>query len=79
MRRNAALETLSGVHALTQVVVWNIATKEIRTTVAGFHKVGLLGLAWSPCGGLLASVGADERHSLLVVEVSTAKAVFSAR
>lgn len=63
----------------TQVVVWNASSKQIRNAIAGFHRMGVASLAWSPCGDLLASVGADVFHSLQVVRVDTGEPVFSAR
>lgn len=63
----------------SQVFVWNATTKQIRMTATGFHTVGVSGLAWSPCGSLLASVGADEHHRLQIVEAETAQPVFRAR
>lgn len=63
----------------SQIVVWNAATKQIRNTVSGFHTVGICGLAWSPCGKLLASVGADEFHSLQIVEALSAQPIFRVR
>lgn len=62
-----------------QVVVWSASTRQIKNTVAGFHTVGITGVAWSPCGSLLASIGADEFHSLQIIEAFTAQPVFRVR
>lgn len=64
---------------MKQIVVWNAATKEIKSLVIGFHVMGITGLAWSPCGTMLASVGAEESHSLQIVNVATAAPVFRVR
>ena len=62
-----------------QIVVWNAATKQIRNTVTGFHTVGICGLTWSPCGKFLASLGADEFHSLQIMEALSAQPIFRVR
>ncbi|CAM9107723.1 unnamed protein product, partial [Hapterophycus canaliculatus] len=70
------------VGAHPKVVVWNGTTKQIKTMIAGFHTVGIAGLAWSPCGNLLASVGADSCHSLQITEAvlsSSARPSFGVR
>ncbi|CAM9609602.1 unnamed protein product [Scytosiphon promiscuus] len=70
------------VGAHPKVIVWNGTTKKIKTMVAGFHTVGIAGLAWSPCGNLLASVGADSWHSLQITEAvssSSARPTFRVR
>lgn len=79
LKRCAKPVSYNGNPPTVQVVVWNVTTKHVRSTVTGFHTVGIAGLTWSPCGGLLASIGADECHSLQIMEAFTAKPIFRVR
>ena len=48
------------------VHVWDVGSCSTVATLSGFHRRGVSCLAFSPDGTLLASVGQDDNHSLMV-------------
>jgi WD40 repeat protein/Ca2+-binding EF-hand superfamily protein len=59
------------VGSVPKIVVWDTTTMESIATISGFHKDGVVSLAFSEDGKILASVGVDKYHSVALYEWET--------
>jgi microtubule-associated protein-like 6 len=61
-----------------KIHIWSTESMEVLSTVCGLHKGGVLHVSFSPDGQLLASVGADSLHSVVVYDWQKRLKLFSA-
>jgi microtubule-associated protein-like 6 len=54
-----------------KIIVWDSGTMETKIVLEGFHKRGILGLAFSNDGHHLVSIGQDDSHTLAIYEWAT--------
>jgi WD40 repeat protein len=54
-----------------KIIIWETGSMQPTQTLVGVHKRGIAQLAFSPSGVLLASIGLDKNHTLIIHEWKT--------
>lgn len=61
------------------IYVWDLNTREVLSTITGFHRRGIYQLDFSPDRTKLVTLGMDTYHSLVVYEWRSRHVLFAAR